>query len=63
MRMALGRLADDEEAMTVLRAVIHPEFFDSIRAGTRSLDEVATPITAVFVPWFVGRARAVEEGF
>jgi AcrR family transcriptional regulator len=59
MHTALGQLADDEEAMTVLRAVIHPEFFDSIRAGTRSLDEAATLITAVSVPWFVGRAREV----
>jgi AcrR family transcriptional regulator len=59
MRMALGRLADDEEAMTVLRAVIHPEFFDSIRAGMRSRDEAAALITAVSIPWFVGRAREV----
>jgi AcrR family transcriptional regulator len=59
MRMALGRLADDEEAMTVLRAVIHPEFFDSIRAGMRSRDEAAALITAVSIPWFIGRAREV----
>jgi AcrR family transcriptional regulator len=57
MRTALGPLAGDEEAMTVLRAVIHPEFFDSIRAGTRSMDRAAALVTAVAAPWFVDRAR------
>lgn len=37
MRTALGPLADDDEAMAVLRAVIHPEFFDNVRAGKRSM--------------------------
>lgn len=59
MRTALGPLADDDEAMTVLRAVIHPDFFDSIRAGTRSLDGAAALATAVSIPWFVARARAL----
>ena len=57
VRTALGPLADDDDAMTVLRAVIHPEFFDSVRAGKRSTDEASALITAVIVPWFVARAR------
>lgn len=57
MRMALGPLADDEEAMAVLRAVIHPEFFDSIRARKRSSDEASALVTAVVVPWFTARTR------
>ena len=43
MRTALGPVADDKEAMAILRAVIHPAFFDSVRAGRRSTDEAATP--------------------
>jgi AcrR family transcriptional regulator len=58
MRTALGPLADDAEAMAVLRAVIHPEFFESIRGGKRSTDEAAALVTAVVVPWFAARARA-----
>jgi AcrR family transcriptional regulator len=57
MRTALGPLADDERAMAVLRATIHPQFFDSIRAGKGSMDEAAALVTAVVVPWFAARAR------
>ena len=57
MRAALGPLADDDEAMAVLRAVIHPEFFDSVRAGKRSTDEASALVAAVVVPWFTARAR------
>lgn len=56
MRTALGPLADDEEAMAVLRAVLHPAFFDSIRLGRRSTDEASALITAIVVPWFAARA-------
>lgn len=56
MRTALGPLGDDEEAMTILRAVIHPDFFGSIRAGKRSTDEAAALVTALVVPWFTARA-------
>lgn len=57
MRIALGPLADDDEAMAVLRAVIQPEFFDSLRAGGRSTDAAAALATAVVGPWFAERAR------
>lgn len=58
MRAALGPLADDEEAMAVLRAVIQPTFFDALRAGPRSTQEAATLAAAVVVPWFSARATA-----
>jgi AcrR family transcriptional regulator len=57
MRTALGPLADDEEAMAVLRAVIHPEFFDGVRAGKRSMEEASALVTALVVPWFRTRSR------
>ena len=57
MRTALGPLADDEEAMAILRAVIHPVFFDSVRTGKRSTDEASALVTAVVVPWFTARAQ------
>ena len=57
MRTALGPLADDEEAMAILRAVINPAFFESVRAGRRSTDEASALVTAVVVPWFAARAR------
>src|SRR5262249_36271392 len=41
MRAALGPIADDDEAIAVLRSVIHPDFFDGLRAGSRSTDEAA----------------------
>ncbi len=56
MRVALGPLADDDDAMTVLRAVLHPSFFESIRAGVRSTEQVSDLVTAVIVPWFVERS-------
>jgi AcrR family transcriptional regulator len=58
MRTALGPLADDEEATTILRAVIDPPFFDAIRAGRRSTAAAAEMVTAVVAPWFEARARA-----
>lgn len=56
MRTALGPLADDEEAMAVLRAVIHPDFFGSVRAGKRSTDGASALVAAVVIPWFAARA-------
>jgi len=58
MRGALGPLAKDDEAMAVLRAVIQPSFFDTLRAGGRSTEDVAALATAVITPWFVARERA-----
>jgi hypothetical protein len=55
MRAALGPLADDDESMAVLRAVLQPTFFEAIRAGTRSTTEAAHIISAVITPWFAAR--------
>lgn len=57
-RVALGRLADDEEAMAILRGVMEPTFFDSVRGGTRTTDEASELIGAALAPWFTGRERA-----
>ena len=57
LRSALGSLSDDDDAMAVLRSVVHPEFFDRVGGGTRSTEETSELITAVVVPWFVARAR------
>jgi hypothetical protein len=59
MRTALGPLADDEESVAVLRAVLQPTFFEGIRAGTRSTDQVSDIVAAVITPWF--RARSAER--
>jgi AcrR family transcriptional regulator len=55
MRAALGPLADDEDAVAVLRAVIRPEFFDTLRGGKRSTVEASALATAVVGPWFATR--------
>ena len=57
MRTALGPLADDEEALAVLRAVLHPDFFASVRAGKRSMADASALVAAVVTPWFAARAR------
>lgn len=56
MRTALGPLADDDDAMAVLRAVLHPSFFESVRAGARSTNAVSDLVTDVVAPWFVARS-------
>jgi AcrR family transcriptional regulator len=56
MRTALGPLADDGEAMAVLRAVLQPTFFDGIRGGTRCTEEVSDLVTAVITPWLRERS-------
>lgn len=58
MRLALGPLADDEEAMAVLRAVLHPNFFEQVAAGKRSTEEAAVLVAAVITPWLARRAEA-----
>jgi AcrR family transcriptional regulator len=52
MGLALGPLADDADAMALVRAVLHPTFFDQVRAGTRTTEEAAALIAAAIVPWF-----------
>lgn len=56
MRNAIAPI-DDEEAFAILRAVLHPDFFDAIKAGRRSGDEASSLITTLIIPWFVGRAK------
>jgi TetR/AcrR family transcriptional regulator len=62
MRTALGPLADDDEAVAVLRGVLDPEFFDRVAAGRRSTPETAALITAVIAPWFASRRPSASGG-
>ena len=56
MRTALGPLADDPDAMAVLRAVVQPTFFEGISGGTKSTEQVADLIADLIAPWFVTRS-------
>lgn len=58
MRAALGSIADADEALAVLRAVIHPSFFDNLRVGGRSTEDAAALATAVVAPWFAALERS-----
>lgn len=58
---ALGSLADDADAMAILRATMHPTFFEAVRSGSRSTPETADLIAAAITPWFEARA-AVRSG-
>ena len=62
MRSAIAPIDDDDEAFGILRAVLHPDFFDTIKAGRRSADEASSLIAAVITPWFVERAKARSRG-
>jgi AcrR family transcriptional regulator len=55
MRAALGPLADDGDAMAVVRAAIHPQFFESLRVGGRSGDDAASLAAEVVTSWLVER--------
>jgi AcrR family transcriptional regulator len=57
MRTALGELADDEEVLAMVRAVLHPVFFDAVRSGRRSTDEAASLIADLLVPWTARRTK------
>jgi AcrR family transcriptional regulator len=56
MRSALGSLSDDRDALAILRAVLQPSFFESIRSGTRTTDEVCAVIASLITPWFAARS-------
>ena len=58
MQAALGPLATDDDAMTLLRAILEPAFFERVRGGARTTDQAAALITDMIVPWF--RHREVE---
>jgi AcrR family transcriptional regulator len=62
MRTSLGPLADDEEAMAVLQAIIQPSFFDGLRGGRRTTEEVSALATALVTPWFAARERERARG-
>lgn len=64
-RLALGALADDPESNAVIRAILDPGFFSTIRGEARTSDEAAALVTALVTPWFVERERSIdvrEEG-
>ena len=56
MRSALGSLSDDPDASAILRAVLQPSFFESIRSGTRTTDEVCAVVVSLITPWFGARS-------
>jgi AcrR family transcriptional regulator len=64
MKAALGPLADDADAMSIVRAVLEPTFFDRVRAGQRGTDEASALIAAAITPWLAGRSvgRTVRSG-
>ena len=55
IRSALGPLADDPDAMAIIRAVLEPSFFENVRAGTRTSEEVSALITSAISRWFATR--------
>lgn len=57
VRATLGPLAEDEDALAVLRATIHPDFFDRLRGGVRTPEEAAALAAAALAPWFRRRSR------
>jgi len=61
IRAALGPLADDVEATAIVRAVMEPTFFESLRAGGRTTEEVSALVTALIVPWFVVRSASAPR--
>ena len=58
-RTALGPLADDPDAMAILRAAMQPAFFEAVRAGRRTTDETADLVAAALIPWFAAKAKSV----
>lgn len=60
-RTALGPLADDPEAIAVVRAVMHPTFFDALRSDGRSTIEVADLVTATVAPWLAVKIGVLAE--
>jgi AcrR family transcriptional regulator len=56
-REALGPVADDADAMAILRATMHPTFFEAVRSGKRSTNETADLIAAALTPWLEAGGR------
>ncbi len=59
-RVALGPLADDHEAMAILRATMEPGFFGSVRSTIGSPVEAADLIAGAIGPWLELRAGATR---
>ena len=59
MQKALGPLANDDDAMAMLRGVLEPAFFERVRGGMRTTEQAALLITDAIVPWY--RQREAEE--
>jgi len=55
MGRTLGPLARNSDALSVLRAVVHPTVFAQLGHGGRSTDEVAQLLASVISPWFAAR--------
>jgi len=60
MRLALGPLAGDDDAMSVLRAVLQPAFFEQVSGGRHSTDETAMLVAAIVRPWFSARSASAS---
>jgi AcrR family transcriptional regulator len=57
MRGALGSLADDVDAMVMLRAAVDPHNFEMVREGYRSTTEAAELIAQAITPWLEAKER------
>lgn len=60
-RLTLGPLADDEEALAVVRAISQPSFFDAMRDGLRTTEQASALVAEVVIPWFEARAGRVSS--
>ena len=56
MRSALGNMAEDDDAMAILRALLDMPFFQTLRAETRTTEQVRDLITTLTIPWFSARS-------
>jgi AcrR family transcriptional regulator len=61
-RIALGPLADDEEAGAVVRAIMEPALFEGLRAGRRTTDQAAQLISRVLGAWLETKLAAATSG-
>jgi len=61
MRAALGPLADDEEALALLRGMLQPAFFEQVRGSTRTTVQAATLIASAIGPWYRQREAELNE--
>jgi AcrR family transcriptional regulator len=60
-RLALGSLADDEDVLAVIRAVMAPPFYDSLRGRAGTSEAAGALIAEAISPWLVARADAIAN--